>query len=303
MAINTAIVPVAGLGTRLLPITQAIPKELLPLAGKPTLQYVIEELWKAGIRKTILVSSPAKSGMADYFQQDPGLERHLRETGKPELVQQLWSQSAAAGMKLETAIQTEQLGLGHAVAVAEQLAEGQPVVVALGDCVIDSQGSSNVVQRMVQLFDERQADIVIAFEPVAPENVDRFGIAKPVADDPAGDPVFKLADLVEKPSRLEAPSNLAVAARYALGPEIFSALRETGRGKGNEIQLTDAIRQMIQSGANAFGLMLGTAERRFDMGNLESYTESFIHFALADPQLREVVNKVCRETGSAREKH
>jgi UTP--glucose-1-phosphate uridylyltransferase len=299
MAIKTAIVPVAGLGTRLLPITQAIPKELLPLAGKPTLQYVIEELWQAGIRRTILVSSPAKSGIADYFQQGPDLERHLQETGKPELAQRLWSQSAAAAMKLETAIQTEQLGLGHAVAVGELLAQGEPVVVALGDCVIDSQGSDNVLQRMIRLFDERQADIVIAFETVSPEKVDRFGIAKPLSDDS----VFELADLVEKPSRQEAPSNLAVAARYAFSPKIFSALRETPRGKGNEIQLTDAIRQMIQSGSRAFGVKLGTAERRFDIGNLESYTESFIQYALADPQLRDVVNKVCRETGSTRETH
>ena len=294
MVINTAIVPVAGLGTRLLPLTQAMAKELLPLAGKPTLQYVLEELWLSGVRRTILVTSPAKSTIAGCFQQDVELEQHLQETGKPELLKQLWSQSPAGAMQLETAIQTEQLGLGHAVAVGESLADGQPVVVALGDCVIDSPSRGGVVQRMIDLFDQKQADIVIAFETVPPDKVNRFGIAKPLSDDP----VFELADLVEKPSPSAAPSNLAVAARYVFSPQIFAAMRTTARGKNNEIQLTDAIRQMIHSGARAWGVQLAADERRFDMGNLESYTESFIHFALADPRLREVVKRASREAGS-----
>ena len=299
MTINTAIVPVAGLGTRLLPITQAIPKELLPLAGKPILQYVIEELWQAGIRKTILVTSPKKSEIANCFKPDPNLERRLLETGNSELTQLLWSHSPASSMQFETAIQTEQLGLGHAVAVGEKLAADQPVIVALGDCIIGSEESRSVVHRMVELFDQQKADIVIAFETVSPDKVGRFGIAKPLTNES----VFELADLVEKPNPEQAPSNLAVAARYAFRPEIFQALRNTPRGRGNEIQLTDAIRQMIQSGARAYGVKLQATERRFDMGNLESYTESFIHFAMADPQLRTIVDMAYREAGSTREKH
>ncbi|MEE2825292.1 MAG: sugar phosphate nucleotidyltransferase [Planctomycetota bacterium] len=297
MLINTAIVPVAGLGTRLLPLTQTIAKELLPLAGKPTLQYVLEELWHSGVRRTILVTSPAKATIADCFRRDEQLERHLRETGKAELVEQLWSQSPAGDMRVETAIQTEQLGLGHAVSVGESLASGEPVVVALGDCVIDSSSPGGVVHRMIDLFHREQADIVIAFEEVAPERVNRFGIANPLSDGP----LFQLADLIEKPSPSEAPSNLAVAARYVFSPQIFDALRTTKRGKNNEIQLTDAIRQMIHSGARAWGVQLEAPEARFDMGNLESYTESFIHFALADPHLREVVKRASRKAGAQRE--
>ena len=159
--------------------------------------------------------------------------------------------------------------------------------------------ADNVIQRMVQVFHEHQADIVIAFEQVPPEKVDRFGIAKPKT--PAS--IFELEDLIEKPSREQAPSNLAVAARYAFSSKIFNALRDTPRGKGNEIQLTDAIRQMIQSGAKAIGVQLKPGERRFDVGNLHSYTESFIHFALADPQLRELVIEAAQKTGASRETH
>ncbi|MCH2179367.1 MAG: NTP transferase domain-containing protein [Mariniblastus sp.] len=297
MTIDTAIVPVAGLGTRLLPITRAVPKELLPLGGKPTLHYVIEELWDAGIRRTILVTSPEKSRIAESFHPAPELEQRLLASGKPELAQQLWSHSPAAAMQLETVIQTEQHGLGHAVAVAEPMVGEQPVVVSLGDCVLETTDDNNVIQRMIEAVEKHQADIVITFEQVPPEKVSRFGIAKPRTQGP----IFELDDLIEKPSIEEAPSHLAVAARYVFSAEIFQALRETPRGKGNEIQLTDAIRQMIQSGAKAIGIQLNPGERRFDVGNLHSYTESFIHFALADPQLRERVIQAVERKGNARE--
>lgn len=282
---KTAIVPVAGLGTRLLPITQAVPKELLPLGGFPTLHYVAAELAQVGIERIILVSSESKSGITRYFTQDAALTERLRQSGKTEILGTLWSESEHANVSFEIVIQHEQLGLGHAILCAADAVPGEPIVVALGDCVMGLHGRSRVLSEMVNAYETEQADIVIAFETVPDEKVSRYGIASP--SDPAQiSGVFSLADVVEKPALADAPSNLAIAARYILAPEIFDALRQVQPGKDGEIQLTDALRSMISNGARAYGVRLPDQDRRFDVGNLESYTEAFIQFALDDPKLR-----------------
>ena len=285
MSVETAIVPVAGLGTRLIPISSAVPKELLPLGRKPALQYIVEELGQAGIKRIVLVTSEAKRSIGFLFERDLQLESRLREAGKHEILQQLWSQSPYSQIQIDIAIQKQQRGLGHAVLCGEAFVNNRPLVVALGDSLIGLGGHGTLLTRMLNEFETRKADIVIAFDEVPDDQVNRFGIACPISDTN----VFELSDLIEKPDLGTAPSNLAVAARYIFAPQIFEALKQTPPGKDNEIQLTDAIHRLIADGAKAIGVRLEKHERRFDVGDLQSYVRTFIEFALYDPQLRDEV--------------
>jgi UTP--glucose-1-phosphate uridylyltransferase len=261
---KTAIIPVAGLGTRLLPISAAVPKELLPLGRKPALQWIGEELGEAGADRFVLVNSPHKPELPRLFDWPQGLDEKYRTPDSG-----LWSTGPYRQMPIDVALQHQQLGLGHAVLCARELVGDQPFIVALGDCVYGPPGCVNVTQRLVELFDREQADGVIAFEPVPREKVSRYGIAAPNG---AGD-VFGLRDLVEKPSVESAPSNLAVAARYVFSPRLWPHLAAVTRGVGGELQLTDAIRALIRAGGRVFGWRV-TAARRFDVGTYESYVEA-----------------------------
>jgi UTP--glucose-1-phosphate uridylyltransferase len=174
--------------------------------------------------------------------------------------------------------QRQLLGLGHAILCAEAFVGNQPFVVALGDSIIGLQAQSDIVQRMKHCFVEKNAAAVIAFEEVPASDVHQYGIAKPKSD---GD-LFEIEDLIEKPSLSEAPSNLAIAARYVLAPGVFDAIRRIQPGKGGEIQITDAIRLMIREGGKAYGIRLSKKERRYDIGNFQSYFRAFVEFALAD---------------------
>ena len=287
MPIETAIVPVAGLGTRLLPISAGVPKEMLPLGRKPTLHYIAEELGRAGIRRIILVSSLAKQHLVRYFQLNQSLEDSLRDNGKEDLLASLWSQSPYMGIDFDVVIQHQPRGLGDAV-LCGQPDSPQPVVIALGDCVMGINGGSHVLERMIEVFESESARIVIAFEEVPLDKVDQFGIVTPNTAH-VGQPVFELKDLVEKPDVQRAPSNLAIAGRYVLSHEVFKELKYTRPQKNGEIQLTDAIAKLMKNGARAYGVRLETGERRYDVGNIDSYTEAFVNFALADPGLREIV--------------
>jgi UTP--glucose-1-phosphate uridylyltransferase len=279
MPVDLAIVPVAGQGTRLLPSTKSQPKEMLPVGRKPVVQYVVEELARSGIRRLMFVTGAGKSSIENHFDDNAELTAFLRETGKEDLLEEL--EFERMGISYFYTRQRRQLGLGHAVLCARPLVGEEPFVVALGDSIIGKDAQSKIVERMVEQFEARRADAVICFEEVPGEEVVRYGIAKP-----RGTPseVFELADLVEKPSREEAPSCLAVAARYVFAPGIFPLLARTKPGQGGEIQLTDAIRAMIREGGRVVGVRLQPGERRFDIGNFESYFEAFCEFALSDPR-------------------
>ena len=276
--INTAVVPVAGLGTRLLPATKSQPKEMLPVGRKPVVQYVVEELARVGMTRVLFITGPGKASIENHFDLDGELIQVLRETGKEELLAELEFERSAVQYFYTRQRQT--LGLGHAVLCARAFVGRDPFVVALGDSIIGLHAQSDVVKRMTACFTERRAAAVIAFEEVPRSEVRRYGIAKP-ADD--GE-IFEIEDLVEKPSVEEAPSTLAIAARYVLAPEIFDALQVTPPGKGGEIQLTDAIRAVVRGGGRAYGVRLDAAERRYDIGNFTSYFRAFVEFALADPR-------------------
>jgi UTP--glucose-1-phosphate uridylyltransferase len=276
--IDIAVIPVAGLGTRLLPATKSQPKEMLPVGRKPVVQYVVEELTRVGITRVLFVTGPGKASIENHFDLDAELIQTLRESGKEELLAALEYERAT--VQYFYTRQRQLLGLGHAVSCARSLVGHQPFVVALGDSIIGMHAESDVVQRMTRCYHEREAAAVIAFEEVPHNEVSQYGIAQPKTD---GE-LFEIVDLVEKPSPDEAPSNLAIAARYVLSPAIFAALAQTRRGKGGEIQLTDAIRAVIRNGGRAYGVRLRPEERRYDIGNFEAYFEAFVAFALADPK-------------------
>lgn len=294
MSVDYAVVPVAGRGTRLLPLTKSQPKEMLPVGRKPVVQYVVEELAHCGVRRLVFITGPGKAAIENHFDIDAELISHLRETGKEDLLAELSFERD--DLEYFYTRQRRQLGLGHAVLCARPMVGGQPFVVALGDSMIGPGAHSDITARLVRAFEEHSAAAAIAFEQVPTEDVIHYGIARPkpaagtsaLAAAASGEPsvgeVFELADLVEKPSVSEAPSRLAVAARYVFDPVIFEYLSRTPPGKGNEIQLTDAIRQLIRDGQKVVGLRLGPTEPRYDVGNFESYFQAFIDFALADPQ-------------------
>lgn len=299
-SVDLAVVPVAGRGTRLLPLTKSQPKEMLPVGRKPVVQYVVEELVRCGIKRFVFITGPGKTAIENHFDLNPELIQMLRETGKEELLKELAFERAEVDYFYTR--QRRQLGLGHAVLCASSIVGNQPFVVALGDSIIGLQAQSQVVRTMIDIFREESADAVIAFETVPREDVVNYGIAQPVdnglAD--AGKP-FRLAGIIEKPSPQDAPSCLAVAARYVLRPVIFDHLRQTPPGKGEEIQLTDAIQRLIEAGGKVLGVRLPENERRFDIGNFESYFRAFLEFALADeeygPSLRGFLEKSLAHRG------
>jgi len=291
MSIDLAVVPVAGRGTRLLPLTKSQPKEMLAVGKEPVVQYVAEELYRCDIRRLVFVTGPGKTAIENHFDIDGELITHLRETGKEEFLQDLAFERDQ--LEFFYTRQRRQLGLGHAILCAQPLVDGQNFVVALGDSIIGVNGESQIVKLMIHEFESSQADAVIAFEEVDPEEVVHYGIAKPCGN---ADGFFELSDLVEKPPVDEAPSQLAVAARYVFNSKIFDYLEHTKPGKNGEIQLTDAIRTLIADGGKVLGVRLPTNEKRFDIGSFERYFEAFVEFAMADPeygpQLRKVTGKI-----------
>ncbi len=279
MSIDIAVVPVAGLGTRLLPATKSQPKEMLPVGRKPVAQHVVEELALSGIGRLLFVTGKGKHSIENHFDTDGDLITYLRESGREQELAELDFERQE--MEYFYTRQRRQLGLGHAVLCAAPLVGRQPFVVALGDSIIGLNAQSDIVARMTALYETTGADVVVALEEVPRDEVFRYGIAKPRG--PVDD-VFDLESLVEKPSVDEAPSNLAVAARYVFSPVIFDKLAETPPGKGGEIQLTDAIQTILSEGGKGLGVRLHPHERRYDIGNFGSYFRAFVDFALADPQ-------------------
>ncbi len=273
---NIAVIPVAGLGTRLLPLTKSQPKEMLPVGRKPVVQYIVEELNRVGINQVLFITGPGKTSIENHFDTNQELVEALREDGKEELLAELAYDRFEARYFFTR--QRQLLGLGHAVSCARTFVDGQPFIVALGDSIIGIHAQSDIVQRMQHFFETQPCDAVIAFEEVRSDEVSQYGIARPKDD---GE-VFEVLDLIEKPARDEAPSRLAIAARYIFTPRIFDALDRVGPGKGGEIQLTDAIRLLIQDGCKVYGVRLRDGERRYVIGNFESYFRAFVEFALAD---------------------
>ncbi len=272
--VRQAIIPAAGWGTRLFPISYAIPKELLPVGRKPTLQWIAEELAQVGVDHLVLVANPSKLPIDHLFRTDERLLTSLQNRPPLATLNTLWPHGPYANVRISVAYQEQQLGLGHAVACGRALLGPGPFAVALGDSLLGPPGSIGPMERLVAAFREFRAAVAIAFETVEREQVPLYGIADPIVDDD----VFLLRDIVEKPSAVDAPSQLAVAARYIFDESIFSAIDATPRGAGGEFQLTDAIRQLIRAGRPVVGVKLLDHERRFDVGSYESYRRAFLAY-------------------------
>jgi len=287
--ITKAIIPAAGLGTRLLPATKSQPKEMLPVGRKPVVQYVVEELQAAGLRQLLMITGRRKRAIEDHFDSDPGLVSTLKQAGNEAALADLDYLTAQA--RLFYTRQGTPRGLGHAVGLGADFVDNDDCVVALGDSIMAADDPAAPLRAMISAHGDLGAAAIIAVEHVPPEEVYRYGIVSlEGAEPPPGEPVA-LNDIVEKPALGSAPSTLAVAARYTFSPAIFEALDRTLPDERGEIQLTDAIRMLIQTGQPVYAWILAEDERRYDVGNFESYFRTFVDFALADERFGYLARK------------
>lgn len=286
--VKKAVIPAAGLGTRFLPATKAQPKEMLPIIDTPTIQYVVQECVDSGIEDILIISGKGKRSIEDHFDRNLELESRILEKEDNILYNQMRHIEDMANIHYVR--QKELNGLGDAIYYAKDHCGDEPFVVLLGDTIIDS--IIPVTQQLVDTFEQYHQSI-IAVEEVPRKLVSRYGI---VGGEPMSEKIMQVDKMIEKPSEKEAPSNLAIAGRYILTPEIFSALEKTKRGKGNEIQLTDALRILLKQE----NIIAQTIEgKRYDIGNKLDFIKTTIEFALkreeyAAPLLQfmeELVNK------------
>jgi UTP--glucose-1-phosphate uridylyltransferase len=297
--IKSAVVPVAGHGTRLLPATKSQPKEMLPVGRKPIVHYVVEELVRNGIEQILFVTGRSKTSIENHFDHDPELFRALSQSNKNDLLKELDFEFAQQAKFFYTR-QRMQRGLGDAIFCAENFAGEEPFLVALGDSILGLHAECDVVTRLSNVFEEKRASCVIAVEEVPLEETSHYGIVQPEAA--AGDD-FRIVNLVEKPSPEAAPSNLAIAGRYIFSPLIFDMIRRVQPDSRGEIQLTDAIQFLCEEGRRVIAVKLRPHEKRYDIGNFPSYFESFVEFALADPiygeEFRVVLQRLLAKTAVA----
>ncbi|HEU4402168.1 MAG TPA: UTP--glucose-1-phosphate uridylyltransferase GalU [Candidatus Polarisedimenticolia bacterium] len=273
-AIRKAVFPAAGLGTRFLPATKAQPKEMLPLVDKPIIQYVVEEAVASGIDNIIIVTGRGKSAIEDHFDVAYELEQLLERRAKHDLLRLV--RSISDMINVSYVRQKEPLGLGHALLMARNLVGDEPFAVFLGDDVIEA--PVPVMRQMMDLYGRYQCSMV-AVERVSRARTRDYGI---VAAEPAGDRVYKVTDLVEKPPPAEAPSDLAIIGRYILTPEIFADLEGTAAGRGGEIQLTDGLRALLRRQPIYAYRFSG---KRYDTGDKLGFLKATVEFALRRPDL------------------
>jgi UTP--glucose-1-phosphate uridylyltransferase len=279
--IRKAVFPAAGLGTRFLPATKAVPKEMLPIVDKPTIQYGVEEAVHSGLSNIIFVTSRGKSAMEDHFDEAVDLIQFLERKGKTQLADEV--RKVASLTRVTAVRQGEPLGLGHAVLVAEHAVGDEPFAVILADDVYDA--NPPALKQMIDVF-ERANGPVIAVERVPMEKVSSYGV---IAGTPApefGKDVYKITDLVEKPPRDQAPSDLAIVGRYILTPDIFAALHETGKDKSGEIQLTNGMRLLLKSRPLYAVIINGV---RHDTGNNLGFLKANMYFGLKRPEIADAL--------------
>jgi len=276
--VTKAIFPVAGLGTRFLPATKSIPKEIMTLVDRPLIQYAIDEARAAGIKEFIFVTSRGKGALEDYFDINPMLEQSLRKSGKDALLEVLKSTNMESGA-IAYIRQHKALGLGHAVWCARRLIGNEPFAVILPDDVIA--GETPVLQQMVEAWEETGGAMVAAME-VPPEKASAYGVLD-VAEDMGA--MVKVKGMVEKPKAEDAPSNLAVIGRYILTPKVLNNISKVKGGAGGEIQLTDAIAEEITQGRDVFGYRF--RGQRFDCGSKAGFLQATVAFGLAREDLQD----------------
>ena len=271
--VRKAVIPAAGLGTRFLPATKSMPKEMLPLIDRPVIQYVVEEAIDSGIDDLIIITGRGKRAIEDYFDDSPELEMHLRDHGKFEELRTV--QEISSLVDIHYIRQKEPRGLGDAILHAEKHVGGEPFAVLLGDDII--RNHIPCTKQLIDLYREREQS-VIAVEAVPREKVSSYGIIQGIQVRPS---LYRIDDIVEKPRIEEAPSNIGAIGRYVFTPEIFDCLEHTTPGVGGEIQLTDGMRILLQFQEIYAHMFQG---RRYDTGDKAGYIKTIIDFALGNPE-------------------
>lgn len=276
MIVKKAIIPAAGLGTRFLPATKAQPKEMLPIVDKPTIQYIIEEAVASGIEEILIITGRNKRAIEDHFDKSVELEQELENSGKQELLDMV--RQISNMVNIHYIRQKEPKGLGHAIYCAKTFVGNEPFAVMLGDDVVDSQ--IPCLKQLIDCYDEFKTT-VLGVQDVAMSEVSKYGIVKGLHIE---DRIYKVKDLVEKPKSEEAPSNIAILGRYIITPKIFEILENTAPGKNGEIQLTDALKQLINHEAMYAYNFQG---RRYDVGDKLGFLEASVEQALKREDLRD----------------
>jgi len=278
--IKKAVIPAAGLGTRFLPVTKSMPKEMLPIIDKPVIHYVVEEAINAGIEDIIIITGRGKRAIEDYFDAAPELEMQLKKQNKTEALKNI--REIADLSSIHYIRQKEPNGLGDAILKAEKHIGNEPFAVLLGDDIIVN--TESCMRQLIVKYSQLKSSI-IAVERIPPEMISSYGIIKGLRID---DDLFEVQDIIEKPRPDNAPSDLGAVGRYVFVPEIFDCLKFTSPGVGNEIQLTDAIRSLLKNNPVYAYQFKG---KRYDTGDTLGYVETIIDFALKDPKLREPLKK------------
>lgn len=284
--VTKAIFPVAGLGTRFLPATKSVPKEIMTLVDRPLIQYAIDEARAAGIKEFIFVTSRGKGALEDYFDEAPQLEQTLKKSGKDDLLEILKSTNMESGA-IAYIRQHKALGLGHAVWCARRLIANEPFAVILPDDVIAAE--KPCLQQMVEAYEETGGNIVAAME-VPPESASAYGVLD-VKEDMGS--IVSVKGMVEKPAKGTEPSNLAVIGRYILTPNILQNLNKIKSGAGGEIQLTDAIAAEIEADRDVFGYRF--RGQRFDCGSKAGFLQATVSFGLSRPELRDELSRYLQD--------
>lgn len=288
MKVRKAIIPAAGLGTRFLPATKALPKEMLPIVDKPTIQYVVEEAIQSGIEDILIISGRGKRAIEDHFDKSYELEETLLKKEKYEKLVEIQAISNLANIHYVR--QKEPLGLGHAIHCAARFIGNEPFAVLLGDDIVKS--DTPCLKQLINVFDEYQSP-VLGVQEVDANEVSKYGIIDPITNKSLEKDVFLLNTVVEKPAIEEAPSRYAIMGRYVLTPEIFDILAKLPPGSGNEIQLTDGIKQLNESQS----VMAYNFEgKRYDVGDKVGFVQATLDFILERREFRDRVRSYLRET-------
>lgn len=284
MRVRKAIIPAAGLGTRFLPATKALPKEMLPIVDKPTIQYIIEEAIASGIEDVMIITGRGKRAIEDHFDKSYELEEELKKKGETKLLEII--KDISNHINVYYIRQKEAKGLGHAINCAKTFIGDEPFAVLLGDDVVDSEVPC--LKQMIEIFDKYQTSIV-GVQHVPYTETSKYGIVSCKA---VSDRIFKVDNLVEKPAIDKAPSDIAILGRYIITPGIFECIANTQPGSGGEIQLTDALRGLI---AKEDMYAYDFVGRRYDVGNKMGFLEATVEFALKRDDLKDEFSKYLKE--------
>ncbi|GKQ43115.1 UTP--glucose-1-phosphate uridylyltransferase [Companilactobacillus sp. RD055328] len=293
MRVKKAVIPAAGLGTRFLPATKALAKEMLPIVDKPTIQFIVEEAKKSGIEDILIITGKNKRSIEDHFDSVPELEQNLASKHKDELLK-LVQETTDIGVNIYYARQVHPNGLGDAVRMAKTFVGNEPFVVMLGDDLMEDEVP--LTKQLINDYEETNAS-TLAVMQVPEDEVSAYGVIDP--DGQVKDGLYNVKSFVEKPAKEDAPSNLAIIGRYLLTPEIFGLLETQERGAGNEIQLTDAIDRLNQTQDVYAHEFKG---KRYDVGNKFGYLETTIQYGLTHPQVKDSLKQYIIDLGKKLEK-